>query len=137
MLKLFDYAFYSLYDLYLRKEGAKSNPTLSASSATTTIQLCLFFAIAIIVDFFTEDHLSLHLFLGVSENMGKGIFLCFIALWLYRNYKDYQKRLDNIIKKYKNHPRNKWFRPWMLYIVALAFILVPIFLIKIFKFYGF
>ena len=132
-MKIFDYAFYSLYNLYLTKEKKGSNYIYNSTLAISILQLLLLFGVAIIADSLYEDHFSFHNFLGVSEITGKILFIGFLILWNYFSYKNYKKRLPEIIKKYKNHPRNKWFRAWMLYFVALGFILIPIFIIEALK----
>jgi hypothetical protein len=132
-MKIFDYAFYSLYTLYLRKEKKGSNYIYNTTLAISILQLLMFFGIAIISDSLIDEHFSFHEFLGVSEKIGKVIFIFLLFVWNYLNYKSYKKRLPKILKKYRNHPRNKWFRAWMLYFVALGFILIPIFIIKILK----
>jgi len=132
-MRPFDYAFYSLYTLYLKKEKKGSNYIYNSTLAISILQLLLFFGIAIIGDSLYEKHFSFHDFFGVSEAIGKLLFISFLILWNYFSYKSYKNRLPEIVKKYKNHPRNKWFRAWMLYIIALGFILIPIFIIKTLK----
>ncbi len=132
-MKIFDYAFYSLYNLYLTKEGKNSNPISSANSAVVALKLSLFLGIVLLFLHFKSKDFHLFEFLGLSGYMGKGMFVIIGVFLLYFNHKSYKKRLPEIIKKYKNHPRNKWFRAWMLYFVALGFILIPIFIIKALK----
>jgi hypothetical protein len=126
---MFDYAFYSLYNLYLEKEGKNSNPTLSSMQAVAALEICLLFGISILFNFFITIDAELEEILGISDTNIKILLIIFLLFWEYFSYKSYKKRLPEIIKKYKNHPRNKWFRAWMLYFVALGFILIPILIV--------
>jgi len=130
---MFDYAFYLLYNLYLNKEGKKSNPILSATFVVNTLKLCLFAGILFFYLSFTPKDFNLLEYLGISGLKGKIIVVIIALIWAYFSYKSYKKRLPEILKKYRNHPRNKWFKVWMLDIVALGFILIPILIIKILK----
>jgi hypothetical protein len=132
-MRLFDYAFYSLYTLYLEKEGKDSNPISSASSAVFALKSSLFIGIIFLFLHFKPKDFHLFEFLGLDNYASKGVAIVIGILLLYFNHTDYKKRLPEILKKYKGHPRNKWFRAWMLYFVALGFVLVPIFLIKLLK----
>jgi hypothetical protein len=133
MMRVFDYAFYSLYNLYLTKEGKDSNPISSASSAILALKLSLFLGIMFFFLHLKPKDFHLFEYLGLDDYTSKGVAIVIGLLFLYVNYKSYKKRLPKIIKKYKNHPRNKWFRPWMLYFVALGFVLIPILIVKLLK----
>jgi len=132
-MKFFDYAFFSLYNLYLKKEGKENNTILNTTFVVNTLKLFMLLGFVIFFLHFTPKNFSLSEFLGINSNIGKFIFVSFISLWTYFSYKSYKKRLPEILKKYRNHPRNKWFRAWMLYFVALGFVLIPILIIKILK----
>jgi hypothetical protein len=132
-MRIFDYAFYSLYTLYLKKEGVKSNPISSANSAVIALKLSLLLGILFFYLSFTPKDFNLLEYLGISGLKGKIIVVIIALIWAYFSYKSYKKRLPEILKKYRNHPRNKWFRAWMLYFVALGFVLIPILIIKILK----
>jgi len=132
-MRLFDYAFYSVYKLYLVKEGKNSNYIMNTTLAILMLQICLFFGISILFNFFIPIDAELEDILGISDTNIKIFLILFLLLWEYFSYKSYKKRLPEIIKKYKNHPRNKWFRAWMLYFIALGLILIPIFIIEVFK----
>jgi hypothetical protein len=132
-MRIFDYAFYSLYTLYLKKEGVKSNPISSANSAVIALKLSLLLGILFFYLSFTPKDFNLLEYLGISGLKGKIIVVIIAFIWMHFSYKSYKKRLPEILKKYRNHPRNKWFRAWMLYFVALGFVLIPILIIKILK----
>ena len=129
----FDYAFYSLYNLYLKKEKKGSNLIINTTLGITGLQMCLFLGLAILGISFTPQNFSIFEYLGISDYVGKGVFVAFGFIWIMISYKSYKKRLSEIQKKYRNHPRNKWFRAWMLYFVALGFVLIPILIVKILK----
>ena len=131
MMRIFDYAFYSLYKLYLETEKKEPKNIDSASYAISLLKLALILGIGILASIFYEGKLSKNLGLSKEMYMSTGVILLF--LYAAIDKKSYKKRLPEIIKKYKNHPRNKWFRAWMLYFVALGFILIPIFIIKALK----
>jgi hypothetical protein len=133
MMMIFDYAFYSLYNLYLEKEKKGTNYIANTTLGIVGLQLFLFLGIAIFNISFTPKDFSIFNNLGVSDYVGKGVFVTFWFLWIMISYKSYKKRLPEIVNKYRNHPRNKWFRPWMLYFVALGFVLIPILIVKLIK----
>lgn len=130
-MRVFDYAFYSLYNLYLVKEGRNSNPILSSSLAIAALHISLLFGIAILSLLFTDQ--KIHEFFNITKNSFIILSCVIVLIWQRQNYISYKKRLPEIVKKYKNHPRNKWFRPWMLYFVALGFVLIPILIVKLLK----
>lgn len=132
-MRAFDYAFFSIYNLYLEKEGKASNTVLNTTFVINTFKLFMFFGFVIFFLHFTPKNFSLSDYLGITSNIGKLIFVSFIIIWTYFSYISYKKRLPVIQKKYRNHPRNKWFKPWMLYFVALGFILIPILIVKSLK----
>lgn len=132
-MKIFDYAFYSVYKLYLVKEGKNSNYIMNTTLAILMLQICLFFGISILFDYLTGLNPKTHELINLDKNTFLVILGILLIVWTNFSYKSYKKRLPNIIKKYKNHPRNKWFRAWMLYFVALGLILIPIFIIKALK----
>ena len=132
-MKIFDYAFYSLYNLYLTKEKKGTNYVANTNLGILSLQICLVFGISILFDYFTGINPKTHELLNIKKNTFLIGLVVFLLLWERFSYKNYKKRLPEIIKKYKNHPRNKWFRAWMLYFVALGFILIPIFIIKALK----
>ena len=132
-MKIFDYALYSIYKLYLVKAGKNSNYIMNTTLAILMLQICLFFGISILFDYLTGLNPKTHELINLDKNTFLVILGILLIVWTTFSYKSYKKRLPNIIKKYKNHPRNKWFRAWMLYFVALGLILIPIFIIKALK----
>ncbi|PCI21589.1 MAG: hypothetical protein COB67_13965 [SAR324 cluster bacterium] len=132
-MRIFDYAFYSLYSLYLKKEKKSSNYITNTTLGILGLQICLVFGISILFDYFTGINPKIHELINIEKNTFLIGLVIFLLLWERFSNKSYKKRLPNIIKKYKEHPRNKWFRAWMLYLVGLGFILIPIFIIKTLK----
>ncbi len=128
MIKPFDYAFYSLYKLYLDTEKEEPSNIESASYSISIFKLSFILGIGILTGAFYHGSLSEHL--GISKDLFK--VLGVVALFLYAalDKKSYKKRLPEIVKKYKNHPRNKWFKSWMLVFVGLGFIFIPIIIVK-------
>jgi hypothetical protein len=131
MMMIFDYAFYSLYNLYLEKERKEYNNINSASYAIFGLKASLLLGIGILTSALYEGRLSENL--GISKTSFTVLVVLFLFLFSVFDKSIYKKRLPKIIKKYKNYPRNKWFRPWMLYFVALGFVLIPILIIKALK----
>lgn len=130
-MRLFDYAFYSLYRLYLAKEGRNSNPVYSATMAIAALKVMALLGFGILMTPFYDGPLSQNL--GIDKTTLKIIFVVLGLIYAVFLYKSYKSRLPEILKKYKDHPRNKWFRAWMLYFVAIGFVLIPILLVKMLK----
>jgi len=128
MIKPFDYAFYSLYKLYLDTEKKEPSNIESASYSISIFKLSFMLGIGILTSVLYHGSISEHL------EISKGLFniLGVVALFSYAiiDKKSYKKRLPEIVKKYKNHPRNKWFKAWMLIFVGLGFIFIPILIVK-------
>jgi hypothetical protein len=132
-MRIFDYAFYSLYILYLEKEKKDKNNIISALYAIMILKVLAIFAIGILFNYALSPSFKLEDLLGISDINIKILLVIAAFIWAFINYKSYKKRLPNIIEKYRNHARNKWFKAWMLYFVALGFVLIPILIIKALK----
>jgi len=132
-MRIFDYAFYSLYNLYLKKEKKDSNYITNTTLGILGLQICLVLGISILFDYFTGINPKIYELLNIEKNTFLIGLVIFLLLWERFSNKSYKERLPYIIKKYKEHPRNKWFRAWMLYLIALGFILIPILIIKALK----
>jgi len=135
---MFDYIFYRLYKLYKTKEKESDGPTIfSAILCLSFLQFLLLVCITMSIDAFviaiSETQYSflsaiLHKYSKSEQNL---TVLILFSLWNIHNYFYYKKKYKKLIIKYKNHPLNNKFKPWMLYFVAVGFIAFPIFLYKI------
>jgi len=132
-MRTFDYAFYSLYILYLEKEKKDKNNIISALYAIMILKVLAIFAIGILFNYALSPSFKLEDILGISDINIKILLVITAFVWAFINYKSYKKRLPNIIKKYRNHPRNKWFRAWMLYLVGIGLFLILILIVKTLK----
>jgi uncharacterized membrane protein len=119
---MFDYIYYRLYKVYKEKEHDTIG--YAAAIAFSLIQLLIAFSIFIMLDMIFPRVLSDWL----SEIIGKiGTVVVAIPLTvtlLLFNFFYYKKNRQKVIDKYRNHPANKWFRPWMLYPIMLIIIFV-------------
>ena len=118
---MFDYIYYRLYKMYRDKEGDTTG--FAAAIALSLIQFCIVFSIFIILNM---------IFLGVLSGWLNEIgrtkvtagFISFGVILFLFNFFYYKKNRDKVIAKCENHPANKWFRPWMLYIFVLIILFV-------------
>ena len=128
MIRPFDYAFYSFYKLYLETEKEEPTNIDSAMYAISILKLSFILGVGILTSVFYKGKLSENL--GLSKDVFTIILVISLFLYAAIDKKSYKKRLPEIIKKYKNDPRNKWFKPWMLIFVGLGFIFISILIVK-------
>ena len=134
---MFDYIFYRLYKLYKTKEKDSDVSTIfSATLYLSFLQYLLLLCIIMSTDAFviaiseTRYSFSTALFQTYPKPKAELAILILFVLWNIYNHFYYKKKYKELIVKYKNHPLNNKFKPWMLYFVAVGFIAFPIFLYK-------
>ncbi len=138
---MFNYIFYRLYKLYRVKEKESAKVTIfNTVGIVSLLQVLLLFSIIMSVNglvmYFSSTHYN---FLSILRRYSKLdikiiVVILFIS-WDTFNYFYYKKRYKKLIIKYKNHPMNKKFKPWMLYFISIGFLAFPFFLNKFLKFF--
>lgn len=118
---MFDYIVYVIYMTFEKKRIGHTNSLFLASSFVFMLQFLIAMEIIYAIDTFT-DGMVLKDVLSNNYELIKVGFVIAIALFSFVYYKHYRKKIGFLLQKYKNHPANKWFKPWML--VALAVLLV-------------
>jgi len=120
---MFDYIYYRLYLLYLKKEKGIS-PISTSAMYLSFIQLLVIYSIVMIVNITMHGDLFKDL-TDLNKNFLKiGIVIFALILDLF-NYFYYKKRCKALIMRFKNHPLNKKFKVWMLYVVCTGLFLFP------------
>jgi hypothetical protein len=122
---MFDYIYYRLYKVYKEKE----HDTIGYAAALylSLIQFLTLASILIMLDMIFSKFL--HNWLNeIGRTTAIVGVISFQIILLAFNFFYYKKNRQKVIDKYKNHPANKWFRPWMLYIFMLIILFVLPFL---------
>ena len=109
--------------MYLKKEKGGS-PAYSASIYLTFLQILLIFSIFMTLNVFLEGRILLKN-LSIDETLIKALGVLFMIGLNTFNYLHYKEKADALKSKYKNHPLNKRFKIWMLYLVALSLLCFP------------
>lgn len=120
---MFDYIFYRLYSIYDKKEK-NSTPISTAAMYLSFLQILIMFFLYMILN------ISLHGKIALKELAINGIYLKIVlvvlALFLDMfNYIIYKRKHKTLVVKYRNHPLNKKFKLWMLYILGAGLMLLP------------
>ena len=68
---------------------------------------------------------------NIDNNEGKLYTVVFCVILGLINYLYYKDRVKTYDAKFSNHPMNKWFKLWMLYIVGLFLFFFPILIFKL------
>ena len=98
-MRVFDYAFYALYNLYLEKEKKGTNYIANTTLGIVGLQLFLFLGIAILNISFTPKDFSIFNYLGVSDYVGKGVFCSLLVYMDYDKLQKLQKKTTRNTKK--------------------------------------
>ena len=124
-MEIINYIFYRLYKHY-----NKENPIFTAAIYISVFEgLLLYFLIMMYnAIFYHERILGKEFFLkfGISQKEGKLYSILFFVVLQLINYLYYKNRVKNYEVRFTNHPMNKWFKMWMLYVVGLFLFFFPI-----------
>ncbi|MBR6931597.1 MAG: hypothetical protein IKH61_15425 [Bacteroidales bacterium] len=119
---MFDYLVYRMYMAYEKKHKGNVNSLWLASLGLVVFQILIIYSIAFFVYFFSNKTLfvEFHIKSFFLKVVVGGI--CVLLAFLY--YWHYQKKLDSMIKKYKN--RRVHLKDWMLIIIAIMLVFSPV-----------
>ena len=121
---MFDYIVYRIYLTYDKKRMGHTNSLFLASSFVLMFQFLFAMEIINAIDTFTDGMIFGNSLSNNYELIKVGIVIT-IALFSFVYYKHYQKKIGFLLQKYKNHPANKWFKPWMLLVIAVLLVFSP------------
>lgn len=124
---MFEYLYYRLFIMYKKKE--KESSGFSAVIVICMIQICIFFSLFVTAKM-TFNGLfsdSLEYLKTIDKNKLKFVIVIAAFALFVIEYFYFRKKREKIILKYSNHPANKWFKPWMLYIFVIIILAIPYF----------
>lgn len=121
---MFDYIVYRIYLTYDKKRMGHTNSIFLASSFVFMFQFLVVMEIINAIDTFTDGMIFGNSLSNNYDLIKVGIVIT-IALFSFVYYKHYQKKIGFLLQKYKNHPANKWFKPWMLLVIAVLLVFSP------------
>lgn len=130
MRNLFDYIYYVLYNRCISK---KANANFACSSSCTALALFQFYF------FYFAIMLVRIWFPGTLPSSLKKYFIigAFIVLVLLLKLNDRRYEKDGVIEmlneRYQNHPANRWFRWWMVFVLYFVLYLLPVFIAILIK----
>ena len=120
---MFDYIFYRLYSFYDKKEKG-STPISTAAMYLSFLQILMVFFLYMIVNITLNGKVALKE-LPINDaylKIGIVVFALFLDMF---NYIIYKRKHKTLVEKFKNHPLNKKFKVWMLYILGAGLFLLP------------
>ncbi len=120
---MFDYIFYRLYTFYDEKEKG-STPISTAALYLSVLQILMVFSLYMIINISLKGKIALK----DSSNDGAYLKIGFVIVALILNlfnYIIYKKKHKILVDKFRNHPLNKKFKVWMLYILGAGLFLLP------------
>jgi hypothetical protein len=125
-----NYIFYRLYKHY-----KKENPIFTAAIYISILEIALLYFIFMMYNgiFYPERILGKELLIKLDVSQGEGKFyaVTFYVVLQLVNYLYYKNRVKTYESKFSNHPMNKWFKLWMLYIIGLFLFFFPILIFKL------
>lgn len=113
---MFDYIFYRLYSFYDKKEKG-------VTPISTAVMYLSFLQILIVFFFYMVVNISLNARIALKELPVNDTYLK-IGIVVF-NYVIYKRKHKALIGKFRNHPLNKKFKVWMLYIIGAGLFLLP------------
>lgn len=129
-MEIINYIFYRLHKHY-----KKENPIFTAAIYISTLEIAMIFFVFMMYNaiFNHKRMLAKELFLryDISQDEGKLYAIVFCIVLQLANYLYYKNRVKTYDAKFSNHPMNKWFKLWMLYIVGLFLFFFPILIFKL------
>lgn len=134
-MEIINYIFYRLFKHY-----KKENPVFTAAIYITIIQISIIYFIFMMYNalFYPHRMLGKELFFKneIFQTIGKIFTLIFYVLLQLINFLYYKNKMKDFEIKFSNHPMNKWFKLWMLYLVCLFLLFFPILVFKIRHYYN-
>ena len=135
-MDVINYIFYRLYKHY-----KNDNPLSTAVLYLSMLELFIIYFIILMFNaiIFPEKIIFKEIFFdfGISQNLAKISAIVFAFTLKGINYLYYKSRVRKYETKFANHPINKWFKVWMLYIVSLFLFFFPILIFKLRHYFGF
>lgn len=128
---MFDYIFYRLYCFYRKKEKG-IGPISTSVMYLSFLQLLIVFCIMMTVNITLQGALTKDL-TDQFKNLLKIGIVAFILLLDLINYLIYKHRYKKLLEKFKNHPFNRRFKIWMLYILGAGLFTLPFLYMAILK----
>lgn len=123
---MFKYFYYRLFKLYNEKEKG-TNADSSATCALVSLQAVMLLSIYLLINVLFDGIIDIS---KTNPNIIAckfiGVFVIVFVAWC--EYKYFKKKRPSMMAKYANHPANRWFRCWMLYVIAAVCIATPILL---------
>ncbi|PCH67911.1 MAG: hypothetical protein COC06_10445 [Bacteroidales bacterium] len=120
---MFDYIFYRLYSFYDKKEKGVT-PISTAAMYLSFLQILIVFFFYMVVNISLNARIALKE-LPVNNTYLKIGIVVFALLLDVFNYVIYKRKHKALIGKFRNHPLNKKFKVWMLYIIGAGLFLLP------------
>lgn len=120
---MFDYIFYRLYSFYDKKEKGVT-PISTAAMYLSFLQILMVFFLYMVVNISLNGKIALKE-LPINDTYLKIGLVVFALLLDVFNYVIYKRKHKALIGKFRNHPLNKKFKVWMLYIVGAGLFLLP------------
>lgn len=114
-----DYLFYRFHEQY-GKRGEGSNPCFSASLFLSAFYcLVLYNVLMFFRILFPNKIIS-------NTTIGKFIVLMVLFLLQFLISRHYKPKIEELKSKYKDHPANKWFKPWMMVLLYVLLFFFPV-----------
>ena len=120
---MFDYIFYRLYTFYDKKEKGIT-PISTAALYLSVLQILMMFFAFMIINITLKGKIALKE-LPIDSAYLKIGFVVFALLLNLINYIKYKRKHKTLVDKFRNHPLNKKFKVWMLYILGAGLFLLP------------
>lgn len=120
---MFDYIFYRLYTFY-DKEEKGSTPISTAALYLSVLQILMVFFLYMLINISLKGKIAPKDLSNDGAYLKLG-FVVFALLLNLFNYIIYKKKHKTLVDKFRNHPLNKKFKVWMLYILGAGLFLLP------------
>jgi hypothetical protein len=120
---MFDYIFYRLYTFYDKKEKG-STPISTAAMYLSFLQILIVFFLYMIFNITLNGKIALKEIPINGTYLKIGIVVLALSLDVF-NYIIYKRKHKTLVDKFRNHPLNKKFKVWMLYILGAGLFLLP------------
>ena len=121
---MFDFIFYRLYLFYEKREKG-GDSIWTASFYVTLLQFLMMYSIVIFIDIFTNKLLLSNVLHG-NKTFAIIVSLATLVSLLFVNLYHYRRKLDLIIKRFKNKHTIRWFKIWMVAALMMFFLISPI-----------
>jgi len=120
---MFDYIFFRLYCFYYKNEK-RSTPVSTAALYLSVLQILMIFSLYMLVNISLKGKIALKELPmdGAYLKLGFVVFALLLNLF---NYIIYKRKHKTLVEKFRNHPLNKKFKVWMLYILGAGLFLLP------------